>query len=227
MALPEPTINQLLREFSWDLSRHKYKAGDNHWPDVFKFETSKINREDPNRYWRPLKLPDLQPTGKPPMNPSAAVMLVEDSIRPCMVEYDPDNYKNNSDNRYFKCLDASIKVDDLVIVTTNTRHGMTVARVKKIGVADVPVNFEGQDFWGWIVGPVPSDQHKRILDTEKAIVGRVQEATTNKLKTELKAAMGLAAVSFSDLDLTKAAELPAPPPEAAPVQPPASEATEA
>lgn len=145
------------------------------------------------------------------MNPTAAVMLVEDSIRPCMVEYDPDNYKNNSDHKFFKCLDPTIKVDDLVIVTTNTRHGMTVAKVKKIGIADVPVNFEGTDIWGWVVGPVPTDQHKSILETEKSIVSRVQEANTNKLKTELKAAMGLANVSFSDLDLTKTAAIPAPP----------------
>lgn len=144
------------------------------------------------------------------MNPSASVMLVEDSIRPCMVEYDPDNYKNNSDHKFFKCLDPSIKVDDLVIVSTNTRHGMTVAKVKKIGVADVPVNFEGTDVWGWIIGPVPSEQYKKVLETERAIVGRVQEANTNKLKAELKAAMGLGNVSFADLKLTEPAPLPAP-----------------
>lgn len=142
------------------------------------------------------------------MNPSASVMLVEDSIRPCMVEYDPDNARNNSDHKFFKCLDPSIKVDDLVIVSTSTRHGMTVARVKKIGVADVPVNFEGTDVWGWIIGPVPQEQYKKVLETERAIVGRVQEANTNKLKAELKSAMGLGNVSFADLSL--APTLPAP-----------------
>lgn len=149
------------------------------------------------------------------MNPTAAVMLVEDSIRPCMVEYDPDNYKNNSDNKFFKCLDPSIKIDDLVIVTTGTRHGMTVAKVKKIGVQEVVVNYEGVDVWGWVVGPVPSEQHKRILATEASIVGRVQEATTNELKAKLKASMGLSKVTFDDLDLTKAAALAPPAPERA------------
>ena len=147
------------------------------------------------------------------MNPTASVMLVEDSIRPCMVEYDPDNSYNNKGaghTHFFKCLDASIKKDDLVIVTTSTRHGMTVAKVKKIGVSEVPVNFEGNEIWGWVVGPVPAEQHKKILETEQAIVGRVQEATTNKLKNELKAAMGLAAVSFADLDLKASSALPAP-----------------
>jgi hypothetical protein len=135
------------------------------------------------------------------VNPSAAVMLVEDSIRPCKVEYDPDNYKNNSSDKFFKCLDQDIKKGDLVIVTTNTRHGMTVAKVTDIGTAEVPVNFEGSDTWGWIVGLVPSEQHKKILETEKAIVGRVQEVNTNKLRSELKDAMGLSKVSFKDLSL--------------------------
>lgn len=148
------------------------------------------------------------------MNPTASVMLVEDTIRPCKVEYDPDSANNNrgaSHTHFFKCLDPSIKKDDLVIVTTSTRHGMTVAKVVAIGAADVPVDFLNSSIhWGWVVGPVPHEQHKRILETEKKIVGRVQEANTNKLKAELKASMGLGAVSFHDLSLTEPAPLPAP-----------------
>lgn len=143
------------------------------------------------------------------MNPSAAVMLVEDRIRPVKVEYDPDNQYNNKGaqhSQFFKCLDANAKKDDLVIVSTTTRHGMTVAKIVAIGTADVPVNFEGHENWGWVIGPVPTEQHKAILETEKKIVGRVQEANTNKLKSELKAAMGLSAVTFDDLDLSKAGQ---------------------
>lgn len=144
------------------------------------------------------------------MNLSASVMLVEDSIRPARVEYDPTNDRNNNPSKLFKCLDASIKSGDLVIVTTNTRHGMTVAKVTSIGYEDVPVDFDSTEQWGWIVGPVPSAQHEAILSTEKAIIGRVSAANANKLKSELKAAMGLGTVSFADLDLTKAGALPAP-----------------
>lgn len=150
------------------------------------------------------------------MNLSASVMLVEDSIRPARVEYDPDTTRNNNPSKFFKCLDASIKKDDLVIVTTSTRHGMTVAKVVAIGYEDVPVDFESAEPWGWIVGPVPTAQHEAILKTEKSIIGRVSEANANKMKTELKAAMGLGTVSFADLDLTKASALPSP---AAPPKP--------
>jgi len=152
------------------------------------------------------------------MNLSASVMLVEDSIRPARVEYDPDTARNNNPSKFFKCLDASVKKDDLVIVTTSTRHGMTVAKVVAIGYDDVPVDFESSEPWGWIVGPVPSAQHDAILRTEKSIIGRVSQANANKMKSELKAAMGLGNVSFSDLDIIKASALPSPeaPPSPAP-----------
>jgi hypothetical protein len=149
-------------------------------------------------------------------------MLVEDKIRPAKVEYDPDNANNNrgaAHTQFFKCLDPDAKVGDLVIVTTSTRHGMTVAKITAIGTADVPVNFEGHETWGWIVGPVPAEQHKAILETEKKIVGRVQEANTNKLKNELKAAMGLESVSFGDLDLASAGKPKLAAPESPPERP--------
>jgi len=145
------------------------------------------------------------------MNLSASVMLVEDSIRPARVEYDPTNDRNNNPSKFFKCLDPTVKSGDLVIVTTSTRHGMTVAKVVAIGYEDVPVDFDSSETWGWIVGPVPSAQHDAILATEKSIIGRVSAANANKMKAELKAAMGLGTVSFADLDLAKAAAIPAPP----------------
>ncbi len=154
--------------------------------------------------------PQPQPR-KPSMNLSASVMLVEDSIRPARVEYDPDNSRNNNPSKFFKCLDSTIQKGDLVIVTTSTRHGMTVAKDEAIGYEDVPVDFDAVEPWGWIVGPIPTAQHKAILETEKAIIGKVSQANANKMKTELKAAMGLDTVSFQGLDLTKAgAALPAP-----------------
>lgn len=137
-------------------------------------------------------------------------MLVEERIRPVKVEYDPDNQYNNKGaqhTQFFKCLDPDAKKDDLVIVSTQTRHGMTVAKIVAIGVADVIVNFDDPAVqWGWVIGPVPQAQYRSILETEKKIVSQVQEANTNKLKSELKAAMGLEKVSFASFD----AALPAP-----------------
>lgn len=156
------------------------------------------------------------------MNPTASVMLVEDTIRPCKVEYDPDNQWNNKGaqhTQFFKCLDPTMKKGDLVIVSTTTRHGMTVAKITDIGAADVPVDFSNAAInWGWVIGPIPTEQYKTILETEKAIVGKVQEGYTNKLKAELKEAMGIDKVSFAGLSLT-GPKAPAVDPQPAPKPP--------
>ena len=153
------------------------------------------------------------------MNRSAIVMLFEENgVRPCQVEYDPDIAKNNNPNKFFKCLDPEIKVGDLVVVTTTTRHGFTIAKVTAIGFADVPVDFEGHDQWGWIGEKFNRAAFDEVIEKEKKMVGLVSEANANKMRNELKAAMGLEKVNLKDVFLNQAPELPAPPsPEAAKV----------
>jgi hypothetical protein len=82
------------------------------------------------------------------MNLSAAIMLVRpDAVRPVRVEYDPDNKYNNNPTKVFKTVDKSIKKDDLVIVTTTTRHGFTVCKVVEV---DFPVDYNSTEQWGWV-----------------------------------------------------------------------------
>jgi len=69
------------------------------------------------------------------MNLSAAVMLVNKAVRPLKVEYDPDTYKNNTFNKNFKTIDATLKKGDLVVVETHTRHGFTIGKVTEIDFA--------------------------------------------------------------------------------------------
>lgn len=145
------------------------------------------------------------------MNLTAAVMLFEENgVRPCRVEYDPDITRNNSPNKLFKCVDKTVKKDDLVIVQTNTRHGFTIAKVVAIGYADVPVDFDNAEPWGWVSAKFDSDGFQRIIDTEKNLVGRVAEANANKMRDDLKAAMGLSKVSLEDVFIKAPAVLASP-----------------
>lgn len=155
------------------------------------------------------------------MNLTTAAMLLNKSIRPVKVEYDPDNYKNNSPHVRFKTIDQTIKKDDLVVVTTGTRHGFTVAKVLEV---DFPVDFNSAEQWGWIIEKVNLPQHKAILETESKIVARVGEVQENKMRAELKEAMGLGTVSFDDLDIMSVAQPTLAPPAPAPYEPPASPA---
>lgn len=139
-------------------------------------------------------------------------MLVNKGIRSVKVEYDPDTYKNNSPFVRFKTIDQTIKKGDLVVVTTQTRHGFTVAKVTEVGF---PVDFNSAEQWGWIVSKVDTEGHAARLELENKIIGKVGEVQENKMRNELKEAMGLGEVDFTDMDLMSTA-LPAP---AAPIPP--------
>lgn len=145
------------------------------------------------------------------MNLSAAVMLFEENgVRPCQVEYDPDIARNNNPERYFKCVDPSVSVGDLVIVQTSTRHGFTVAKVVSIGYADVPVDFDSAIKWGWIAAKFDRDGFANILTSEANLVGKVAEANANKMRADLKNAMGLNTVSLADVFIKAPAALATP-----------------
>lgn len=149
------------------------------------------------------------------MNLSAAIMLVNEGVRPVRVEYDPDTQRNNNPHKLFKTLDTSIKKDDLVIVQTQTRHGFTIAKVVEI---DFPVDFNSAEQWGWIGGKFDKTTFDEMLKIEDNVKHMVAKATENKMRAELKAAAGLGTVDFSEVQaalrppsVAKAADILPPP----------------
>lgn len=130
------------------------------------------------------------------MNLTAAIMLVNEGIRPVRVEYDPDNFKNNNPTKLFKTLDLTIKKDDLVIVPTHTRHGFTIAKVVEI---DFAVDFSDPSPWGWIGGKFDKATYDQVLQIEDGVKHRVAKAQENKMRKELAEAAGLGEVDFSDV----------------------------
>ena len=134
------------------------------------------------------------------MNLSTAILLVNKSVRALIVEYDPDAYKNNNFNKRFKTLDPDLKVDDLVVVPTSTRHGFTVGKVKEI---DLRVDFNSSDQYDWIGGTFDKGAYDTILKQEKIVLDRVALAEENRIRAELKKTMGMDEVDFSDLEIVK------------------------
>lgn len=130
------------------------------------------------------------------MNLTAAIMLVNQGIRPVKVEYDPDVFKNNNPNKLFKTLDASLAKDDLVIVPTHTRHGFTIAKIVEI---DFAVDFSDPSPWGWIGGKFDKATYDEVLKVEDGVKHRVAKAQENKMRKELADAAGLGEVDFSDV----------------------------
>lgn len=141
------------------------------------------------------------------MNLSAAIMLVDKTVRSVRVEYDPDNKYNNNPMRWFKTIDPDIKDGDLVVVQTNTRYGFTICKVVEI---DFPVDFNSSEPWGWIGQKFDKAVFDGVLKIEDGVKARVAKAQENKMRAELVDAMGLGTVDFSDLDLKRLSATPAP-----------------
>ena len=134
------------------------------------------------------------------MNLSTAIFLVNKSVRPVRVTYDPDYPKQNNPDKLFKTLDTQLGKGDYVVVPTNTRHGFTVCKVDEI---DFVVNFDTHLQYEWIVGKVDKDAYTSILDQEKVVLDRVAKAEENRKRKELAEALGLADVSLTDLDIVR------------------------
>lgn len=132
------------------------------------------------------------------MNLSASPMLIDKRVRPVRVEYDPDNFKNNNFGRLFMTLDNGLMKDDLVIVPTGTRHGFTIGKVVDVGF---PVDFTSPDKWDWIGGKFDKASYDNILEGAKKIIARVAVSQEDKMRNELRDALGIASVDFSDVQL--------------------------
>lgn len=132
------------------------------------------------------------------MNLSTAIFLVNKSVRPVRVSYDPDVPKHNNPDKLFKTLDPDLKKGDMVVVPTGTRHGMTVCKVEEI---DFRVNFDTSAEYLWVIGKVDVDAYEAIKGQEATVVDRIGVAEENRKRAELAAALGLADVVLTDLDI--------------------------
>ncbi len=133
-----------------------------------------------------------QPTKKrkKTMNYSTAVMLLNDNIRAVNVTYEPDESAYDTAKRtMYKTLDASLKVGDLVVVPTDTRHKFTIAKVDEV---DVEVDFESTTQVDWIAGNAPIDLYEDILAKENEMITVVKASEKRAKREEIrKNMMGL------------------------------------
>lgn len=117
------------------------------------------------------------------MNYTTAVFLINKNVRAVLCNYEPDA----PDKRVmFKTLDATIKVDDFVIVPTKTRHEMTISKVVAV---DVDVDFDSAVAVCWLVAKVDKANYEATLAQEAQAVAVIKSAETTKKRNELAAAL--------------------------------------
>ncbi len=135
------------------------------------------------------------------LNYDLAIFIVSKKARCVACSYQPNEQKRT----LFKTLDQSIKVDDYVVVPTNTRHGMTVTRVTE---TDIVPDVESTTPMNWIIGVVNVVDYESLQDQEREAVDIIKSAERARRAEELRETMVKAAEShglkelpiFSDKD---------------------------
>lgn len=95
-------------------------------------------------------------------------------------------YEESAAPEMFKTFDATIKVDDLAVVESGTRHGMTVVKITAVGV---DVNFDGTNPLKWVVQKIEKPAFDAVLAQEGQAVAAVQAAELRRKKEELRRTM--------------------------------------
>ena len=117
------------------------------------------------------------------MNYSTAIFLISDHARAVMVTYECDENGSKAARTLFKTLNQTIKVDDYVVVPTNTRHHMTVCKVVEI---DVEPDFETAKDVEWIIGVVDLADFEDIKRQETEAISRIKSAEKRRMRAELR-----------------------------------------
>lgn len=118
------------------------------------------------------------------MNLSTAVFLLPDSAaRAIIVTYEAHD---SAPRTMFKTFDRSLKVDDYVVVPTDTRHKLTVCKIVEV---DADVDFDSPTQIAWIVGKVDMADITAIKRQEDSIIEIIKAAEKQNKKNELAAKM--------------------------------------
>lgn len=117
------------------------------------------------------------------MNYSTAILIVNDAARAVKVTYEATD---NAPRTMFKTFDKSIKVDDYVVVPTDTRHKLTVCKVVEVDVDDW---IDTSATINWIIGRVDMADADQLKKWEEDAVTKIKHAEKLKRRRDLQASM--------------------------------------
>lgn len=112
------------------------------------------------------------------MNNSTIVFLINDQVRALEVEYEPEGSLT-----IVKTLDQTIEEGDLVVVQSETRHLMTVSKVRS---ADIDLDYDTSANIKWVVQKVDQSQFNGVLDQEREAINAVQSAEKKRKRDQLR-----------------------------------------
>lgn len=122
-------------------------------------------------------------------NHSHAVFLLNPKIRAIVAIYEPEPFegKHNPNNKtMFKTLDQDMKIGDLIIVPTTTRHNFTTMKVIAV---DVEVDYNSSQEIKWVVSRIDVAAYERTVAIENQGIQKIKDHEARKKREELKEAL--------------------------------------
>lgn len=123
-------------------------------------------------------IPEPTRTG---MNHSKTVFLINDQVRAIR-----GSYQQDGTTAVFKTLDQTIKKDDLVVVQTGTRHGMTVIKTTEV---DIDLDMDSPEKIEWVVQKVDQQAFSDLIAQEDEMLAKVKKAELRKKRGDLADAL--------------------------------------
>ena len=112
------------------------------------------------------------------MNRSTTVFLVNSQVRAFSAYYE-----DGGKMEVFKTFDKDLKKDDLMVVTSKTRHGFTVVKVNEPNIA-VDIQ-DTQIEVRWAISKLDLTEHNEIVKNEAGAIEAVKMAEFNKMRRDL------------------------------------------
>lgn len=122
--------------------------------------------------------PEPKRTG---MNYSTAVFLINNNVRAVR-----GTYQQDGTSAIFKTLDPDVAKDDLVVVPTSTRHGMTAFKITEV---DIDVDMDSATHVDWIVCRIDQEPYKKVVAEEADAISKIKSAELRKKRTDLAEAL--------------------------------------
>ena len=117
------------------------------------------------------------------MNYSTAIFLINKHARAVKATYEAED---NAPANVFKTLDPNVSVGDYILVPTNTRHKMTVCKVKEV---DVDIDLEAPGEVQWVIGIIDTTMYQQLLAQEAQAIQKIKSAELRKKRDELSKAL--------------------------------------
>lgn len=120
------------------------------------------------------------------MNYSTAILVMNPDTRCVKVIYEPDTEQHKQTREMFKTFDKTLKVDDFVVVPTNTRFNLTVCKIVDVDSDDW---MDASKEMGWVVGRVDMADANKVKAWEAKAIEELKDSEKRKRRRELQASM--------------------------------------